>query len=172
MAVGEAEAARALSAADLVAGGTVVHDVEIPHALLQPGAEPPADGDRRVVRVRPLTVATLAAISRAAGDDPSLVPVLVIKEAVVDPPLGVDAIRQMTVGLVHFLVSRINALSGLTPEGDALEEAAGSPFARTHVLLARHFGWTPQQVSALTPGQVAVYLAGIERLLELERAQG
>jgi hypothetical protein len=38
----------------------------------------------------------------------------------------------------------------------------------THLQLARHFGWTPAQVAELTPGQVAVYLAGIERLLALD----
>ena len=33
---------------------------------------------------------------------------------------------------------------------------------------AKHFGWTPEQVSQLTPGQVAVYLAGIGKLLQLD----
>jgi hypothetical protein len=37
--------------------------------------------------------------------------------------------------------------------------------------LARHFGWTPQQVSELTPGQVAVYLTGIERLMAFDAAR-
>jgi hypothetical protein len=39
-------------------------------------------------------------------------------------------------------------------------------------LLARHFGWTPEQVSQLTPGQVAVYLAGVAKLLRLEEEAG
>ena len=39
------------------------------------------------------------------------------------------------------------------------------------ILLAKHFGWTPDQVSQLTPGQVAVYLAGVEKLLQLEQAR-
>ena len=43
---------------------------------------------------------------------------------------------------------------------------------RTHILLAKHFGWTPEQVGQLTPGQVAVYLAGIEKLLQLDNGQG
>ena len=38
-----------------------------------------------------------------------------------------------------------------------------------HILLAKHFGWTPEQVSQLTPGQVAVYLAGIDQLLQVEK---
>jgi hypothetical protein len=69
---------------------------------------------------------------------------------------------------VHFLLGRINEISGLAADGDALDEAARSPLGRTHLLFARHFGWTPEQVAQLTPGQVAVYLAGVEKLLALE----
>jgi hypothetical protein len=72
------------------------------------------------------------------------------------------------VGLVHFLVSQINLLSGLSEDGELLTDAVNSPLGRTHLLLAKHFGWTPEQVSRLTPGQVAVYLAGIERFLQVE----
>jgi hypothetical protein len=65
----------------------------------------------------------------------------------------------------------VNRLSGLAADGATLEDAADSPLGRTHLLLAKHFGWTPEQVSQLTPGQVAVYLAGIEKLLQLENGQ-
>jgi hypothetical protein len=115
-----------------------------------------------------LNVATLTLISRAARDDASLVPLLMIKEALVEPALTIEQIRQMHLGLVHFLVSQINLISGLGADGEALEDTVNSPLGRTHILLAKHFGWTPEQVSQLTPGQVAVYLAGIEKLLQLE----
>lgn len=49
-------------------------------------------------------------------------------------------------------------------------EAARSELGATHLLLAKHFGWTPEQVSALTPGKVAVYLAGVRQLVELDGA--
>lgn len=120
------------------------------------------------MRLRPLSVATLTLISRAAREDVSLVPLLMIKESLVEPTLTLDQIRQMHVGLVHFLVSQVNKVSGLGADGEALEDTVNSPMGRTHILLAKHFGWTPEQVSQLTPGQVAVYLAGIEKLLQLE----
>lgn len=158
-----------LSAHDLLAGSTIVHSVEVPDAVLHPGAGE-ADGAPGCVSLRPLTIGTLVTISRAARDDRSLIPLLVIKEALVEPALGLDAIRRLHVGLVHHLVSRINEISGLTADGEPVDDVLGTPAARTHVLLARHFGWTPEQVAQLTPGQVGVYLAGIERLLAMEPA--
>ena len=85
--------------------------------------------------------------------------------------MTLDQIRALHVGLVYFLVSQVNLISGLAANGDALGDAASSAIGQTHLLLAQHFGWTPQQVSQLTPGQVAVYLAGIEQLLRLEGRQ-
>lgn len=158
-----------LTAADLLAGGKAQQEITIPAAVLQPaapGAQPaPAAG---CVRVRPLSIAVLTLISRAARDDAGLIPLLMIKEAVMEPALTLDQIRQMHVGLVYYLVGQINRLSGLDADGATLDEAVDSPLGRTHILLARHFGWTPEQVSQLTPGQVAVYLAGIEKLLQLD----
>jgi hypothetical protein len=158
-----------LTAQDLLAGSKAIHEVEIPPEILIPGGEHYESAESVYVRIRPLNVITLSLISRAARDDASLVPLLMIKEAVVEPALGLDQIRQMHIGLVHFLVSRINLLSGLSADGQALRDAVDSPLGQTHLLLAKHFGWTPDQVSQLTPGQVAVYLAGIERLLQLEK---
>jgi hypothetical protein len=162
---------RRATAADLLAGSSTVHDVTIPHAVLRPGEPPAADAGEVVVALRPLTVGRLALISRAARDDASLVPLLMVKESLVDPALTLDRIREMHIGLVHHLVSRINRISGLTAEGELIDETLESPTGSMHVLLARHFGWTPEQVAQLTPGQVAVYLAGIERVLARESAE-
>ena len=120
------------------------------------------------MRLRPLKVATLALISKASREDPSLVPLLMIKESLVEPALALEQIRQMHAGLLHFLVAAINRISGLDADGNAARGAATSVIGETHLQLARHFGWTPAQVAELTPGQVAVYLAGIERLLALD----
>jgi hypothetical protein len=164
-----------LSAADLLSGSKVVQDVTIPAAILQPesGNGDVRDGAMRggCGRMRPLSIAVLTLISRAARDDPGLIPLLMIKEAVVEPVLTLEQIRQMHVGLAYYLVAQVNRLSGLAADGATLEDAADSPLGRTHLLLAKHFGWTPEQVSQLTPGQVAVYLAGIEKLLQLENGQ-
>jgi hypothetical protein len=159
-----------LAAQDLLAGSAITHDVRVPREILTPGAQPlEEDG---IVRMRPLNVAILTLISRAAREDPSLIPLLMIKESLVEPVLTLDQIRRMHAGLVHFLVERVNFISGLGSENEALDETASSPLGQTHILLAKHFGWTPEQVSQLTPGQVAVYLAGVERLLRLEEEAG
>jgi hypothetical protein len=163
-----------LSAQELLSGSRLTHDIRVPESVLHPNAESAAPGSAAgnghapaIVRMRPLTVATLTLIARAARDDEGLTPLLIVKESLVEPVLTLDQIRQLHAGLIHFLVSRAYRISGLTDSGDAIE-AADSPSGAAYTLLARHFGWTPDQVSDLTPGQVAVYLAGIERLLSLE----
>ncbi|GAA5012381.1 hypothetical protein [Actinopolymorpha pittospori] len=155
---------RTLTADDLLAGTSVVHDVELPQRLLDPlsGKDLPAG----VVRLRPLTVQTLVLVSRAARDDPGLVPVLMVKEALVEPRLSLEQVRALSIGLLHFLVAAVNTASGLAADGEVLDGPMSSPMADVHVLLATHFGWSPDQVAQLTPGQVAVYLAGVERLQE------
>lgn len=158
-----------LAATDLLMGSQVVHTVEIPPEILRPGDSDAAAG---TVKIRPLNLATMTLISRAAREDNSLVPLLTIKEALVEPALGLDQVRQMHVGLVHYLVGRINVVSGLSEDGSAIATALNSSLGHTHLLLAKHFGWTPEQVSQLTPGQVAVYLAGIDKLMALENAGG
>jgi hypothetical protein len=165
----ESPLAALLSVQDLLAGSSLVHDVSIPEAVLWPrSAHLSAAG---VVRLRPLTVGALAVIARAARDDAGLVPLLMIREAMAEPAVSLDQVRQMHIGLVHFLVSEINQISGLGREGEAYHEAAASPVGATHLLLAKHFGWTPEQVSQLTPAQVMVYLAGIEKLLAFEAGE-
>jgi hypothetical protein len=161
-----------LAAQDLLAGSAITHDVRVPREILTPGAQPLENDEDGIVRMRPLNVATLTLISRAAREDPSLIPLLMIKESLVEPVLTLDQIRRMHAGLVHFLVEKVNFISGLGSDNEALDETASSPLGQTHILLAKHFGWTPEQVSQLTPGQVAVYLAGVERLLRLEEEVG
>lgn len=164
------DTARMLTAQDLLAGSTLVHEITVPHSVLLPGiAEDQAE--TLVVRMRPLAVGTLTLISRAAREDVSLVPLLLIKESLVEPPLSLDQVRQLHVGLVHFLVSRVNLISGLTADGGSHADTLDTPTTQAHLLLAKHFGWTPEQVSQLTPGQVAIYLAGVQRLLEYEEAR-
>jgi hypothetical protein len=110
-------------------------------------------------------VSTLMLVSRAARDDPGIGPVLIVKEALVEPEMSVDQLRALPVGLMHFLVAAVNKVSGLSPDGDVLDGSPLlSPLAQIHLLLAREFGWTAEQVAALTPGQIAIYLAGIEQL--------
>lgn len=161
-----------LTAQDLLAGGDLVHEVAVPEAVLRPRADAGAGGGAAgLVRLRPLSVGTLALISRAARDDARLVPLLMIKESVVEPAVSLEQARQMHVGLVQFLIEQINLVSGLGPDGSSYEGVLQSPVGRTHLLLAKHFGWTPEQVAQLTPAQVMVYLAGIEKLMAFEEGR-
>ncbi|MFM2119591.1 MAG: hypothetical protein RL722_1059 [Pseudomonadota bacterium] len=154
-----------LTAQDLLAGSLLVHDIAIPAAVLHPGqdetGDAAADRAERVVRLRPLKVGTLALITRAARDDAALLPLLMIKEALVAPVLTLDQARQMHAGLVQFLVAAINHISGLEGGQQAVRAASTSPVGEAHLLLARHYGWTPAQVAELTPAQMALYLAGL-----------
>lgn len=156
-----------LSAQELLAGSATIHEVEIPEDLLHPGSEA-SQATAGSVRMRSITVGTLAVISRASREDPSLAPLLMIKEALVEPTPSLDQLRKMHVGLAHFLLGEIYQISGLGLDGEAYDKALESPNTKAQVLLARHFGWTPDQVAQLTPAQVMVYLAGIEKLLALE----
>lgn len=157
-------AARRLTAQDLLAGTSAVHEVPVPNRVLDPAGPDAATGEPRVVLLRPLTVGTLVLVSRAAREDPGLVPLLLVKESLVDPPMSLDQLRGLHAGLVHFLVSAVNAISGLSATGDVIDDVTGSPTGSVHLLLAQHFGWSPEQVAQLTPGQVAIYLAGIDAL--------
>jgi hypothetical protein len=161
-----------LDTQDLLVGSAIIHDVRVPREILAPGAEVLEDDENGIVRMRPLNIATLTLVSRAAREDPSLIPLLMIKESIVEPVLALDQIRLMHAGLVHFLAERVNLISGLGRDDEALEGTANSPLGQIHILLAKHFGWTPEQVSQLTPGQVAVYLAGMAKLLRLEEETG
>lgn len=147
----------ALSAEDLLAGGALTHEVELPAALL---AEAGREG--RVV-VRPLTVRDLQRIAKAAPGDEELAAALMVQLALVEPPLTLDQVHRLPAGLARFLVERINDLSGVNTPQDALDELVQAPLARACFQLARHFGWTPEEVSGLTIGQILLYLEMVRR---------
>ena len=174
LAAGPAASNGLLSPQELLAGSLLVHEVVVPSAVLNPGqavanigtgtgtgTDTDAGTTERRVRLRPLKVATLALIAKAARDDAALVPLLIVKECLVEPALGFEQVRQLHAGLVQFLVAAIHRVSGLEVDGAAVQAAAASAIGEAHLLLARHYGWTPAQVAELTPGQMAVYLAGI-----------
>src|SRR5262245_35640620 len=139
-----------LTAQELLAGSLLVHDISIPSAVLRPGSEAAGIATGKV-RLRPLKVATLALVAKAAREDPSLVPLLMVKESLIEPALPLDQIRQMHAGLLHFLVAAINRISGLDSGESAARSASASVIGEAHLQLARHFGWTPAQVAELTP---------------------
>ena len=146
-----------LTAEQLLAGRGLTHEVEIPAALMN-GAQV---ADPRVV-LRPLTVRDLQRVAKAARDDDGLSAALMIQQALVEPQLKLDEVSQLPGGLARFLVERIDAISGIDTPTNALDELVQAPLARACFVLAREFGWTPQEVSGMTIGQILLYLQMVQ----------
>lgn len=146
-----------LSAEELLAGGEVIHTVEIPASLLDVGDQS-ANGGGRTVRLRPLTIRDLSLIARAAKDSDALIGALMVQRALVEPELTVAQVGSLPVGLVQFLLGHVNRISGITASPDQIAAAAEEPLAKAAFVLAKAYGWTPQQMSDLTLGQVLLHL--------------
>jgi hypothetical protein len=141
-----------LTAEELLAGGALTHEVVVTPELLGGGM-----ADARVT-LRPLTVRDLQRIGKAARDDESLSATLMIQHALVEPPLKIDQVTQLPAGLARFLLERINSISGISTARTELEALVQAPLARACFILAKEFGWTPEEVSGLTVGQILLYL--------------
>jgi hypothetical protein len=144
-----------LTTEELLAGGALTHEVEIPADLLSANGNGSADA--RVI-LRPLTVRDLQRIGKAARDDEGLSATLMIQQALVEPALKAEQVSQLPAGLARFLVERIDAISGISTPRDALEELVQAPLAKACFVLAKEFGWTPEEVSGMTIGQILLYL--------------
>ncbi|HEY9738742.1 MAG TPA: hypothetical protein V6D06_20755 [Trichocoleus sp.] len=108
-----------LTPEDLLVGADTSFDVVIPSQVLHPtpGESPanPGSADASlVVQLRPLTIGTFQLILKAARQDASLIPLLMIKESLVEPALSLDQVKRMHLGLVQFLIDHIRRISGLT----------------------------------------------------------
>ncbi len=154
-----------LTAEELLAGSGLTFDIRLPAEVLQPTR---ADGvpDERTVRLRPLTVADLQLVTRAAKESDSLVATLMVQRALVDPAMTVAQVAGMHVGLLEFLLGEVMRISGIGVSEPELRAAVEAPLAKAAHVLAREFGWTPPQVSELTLGQILVHL----QLLQEQRA--
>lgn len=145
----------ALTSEELLAGSVLTHEVEIPVDLLTTNGSSPAT---RQVVLRPLTVRDLQRIGKGARDDESLSAALMIQQALVEPALKLEQVSQLPVGLARYLVEQINALSGISTSRDELEELVQAPLAKACFVLAKEFGWTAEEVSGMTIGQILLYL--------------
>jgi hypothetical protein len=107
-----------LTPEDLLAGATMTFDVVVPMHLLPSPQTTMADGENRpsqsVVQIRPLTIGTFQLIMKAAKTDAGLIPLLIIKESLVQPTLSLEQTKRLPLGLVNFLVDQIRQVSGLT----------------------------------------------------------
>jgi len=150
-----------LSPEELLAGSSLTYDVEVPAAVLQPTA-PDAGAEPRKVRLRPLTVADLQLVSRAAKENDTLIGMLMVQRALIEPQLSVAQVAALHAGLVEFLAQEVNRVSGLSTSSRDVSTALEAPLVRAAVVLAREYGWTPQQVNELTLGQVLLHLGLIK----------
>lgn len=144
----------AMTADDLLAGSALTHEVELPAELLA-AADDPVDAR---MTLRALTVRDVQRIGRAARDDDQLAATLMIHLAVVTPELSADQAGRLPAGIARWLVDRINEVSGMDTPRDRLGELVQEPLAKACFVLADEFGWTAEDVSAMTIGQILLYL--------------
>ena len=149
-----------LSAEELLAGGSMTYEVEVPAELLHPDGDGAAPG---TVRVKPLTVLSVQRVLKAARQDEALMASLIVVEALVEPRLTYEQVSQLPSGLVRHLTHEVQRVSGLATSEDELSDAIQAPLARACFVLGREFGWTPQQVAELTLGQILIYLEMLRR---------
>jgi hypothetical protein len=138
-----------ISAEQVLAGSALTHEVTLPVDL---------GGQDASVRLRPLTVRDLQRIGKAAHEDDGVSAALMIHHALVEPALKIDQVLELPAGLARFLLDRINTISGISTPQDELTEVVQAPLAKACFVLAKEFGWTPEQVSGMTIGQILLYL--------------
>jgi hypothetical protein len=88
---------------------------------------------------------------------------LMVQQSLVEPKLSIDQVSGLSAGLLQFLLEKVNRLSGLTVADEDLDRAVKAPLARACFVLSREFGWTPADCSALTVGQILLYLEMLAR---------
>ena len=147
-----------LSAQELLAGSQLSFEVAIPREVLHPGTEPTEEPPTTTVRLRPLTVQDLQLICRAAKESDTLVAALAVQRSLVEPKMSVPEVSTLHVGLLQFLLQQVNQISGISTTTQQISTAAADPLVKAAFILAREFGWTPQQINELTLSQVLLHL--------------
>ena len=148
-----------LTTEDLLFSAEITHSLTIPAHILHPaetGIEPAPEPD--TVELRPLRLIDLQRIQKAAQNQSYLSSVLMVQQALVAPQMTIDQVNHLHAGLVQFILQEINRISGLGIAGDELHQTVQAPLAKACFILAREFGWTPEQCAGLTMGQILLYL--------------
>ena len=149
----------ALTIDELLLGGRETFTIDVPAEVLVPGLDGrQPDVEPGAVTLRPLVLADVQRIQKAARDDEGLTTVLMVQQSMVSPSVTIDQVNQMHCGLVEFLFGEVTRISGLSMGRADIEDAIREPMARACFELARRFGWTPEDCAALTVGQVLMYL--------------
>jgi hypothetical protein len=151
---------RPLSVDELLAGAAATHTVTVPGHVLAPDRD---EDDGGQVTLRPLTVRDVQRVAQAAKEQRLLTSVLMVHQSLVNPKLTVEETGSLSAGLLQFLLEQVNRISGLSLADEDLDKTVKAPLARACFLLAREFGWTPAETSALTVGQILLYLEMLAR---------
>ena len=83
---------------------------------------------------------------------------LMVQRALEEPELSIAQVSALHVGLLRYLWRCVERISGIDPGEEDLTEAMEAPLARAAFVLAREYGWTPEQTNDLTVGQVLLHL--------------
>jgi len=147
-----------LTADELLAGSALSYTVAVPPTLLAPNGQPNNGATEPTVCLRPLTIRDLQLATRAAKENDTLVATIMVQQALVEPVLTIAQVAALPAGLVQFLLHHVNRLSGITTSQEQMNQALDAPLAKAAFILAKEFGWTPQEVNNLTLGQVLLHL--------------
>lgn len=147
-----------LTAEELLAGSELSYTVAIPSELLAPTGNQRQINGERTVCLRPLTIRDLQLATRAAKENDTLVAAIMVQQALVEPTMTIAQVAALPAGLVQFLLQHVNRLSGITTSQEQMNTALEAPLAKAAFILAKEFGWTPQEVNTLTLGQVLLHL--------------
>jgi HD-GYP domain-containing protein (c-di-GMP phosphodiesterase class II) len=152
-----------LSAEELLAGSTLSYDLEVPEEVIHPGQLESEARPKLKIKLKPLSMNSVQRILKASRDDDGLMSALMVKESVMDPVLSYDDVMKLNSGLIRFILGEVQRISGLKAIEDELIQAVQEPMAKACFILAREFGWSPQQISDLTLGQVLMYIEMIRQ---------
>ena len=148
-----------LTTEDLLFSAELTHSITIPPHILHPAETASATpSEAETVELRPLRLIDLQRIQKAGPNQTYLTSVLMVQQAMVAPHMTIDQVNGLHAGLVRFLLQEVNRISGLGMAGDELRQTVQAPLAKACFILAREFGWTPEQCAALTMGQILLYL--------------
>lgn len=109
-----------LTVEDLLLGAGNIFEVVVPAEVVYPGGREAGSEKVMTVQLRPLTIGTFQLIMKAARQDAGLIPLLMIKDSMVQPSLSLEQVKQLHLGLVNFLIGNIREISGLTGKKNTL----------------------------------------------------
>ena len=152
-----------LSAEELLAGSTLSYDMEVPDEIINPGQLQSGNGPGLKIKLTPLSMNAVQRILKASRDNDGLMSALMVKESVIEPVLSYEEVMKLNSGLIRYILGEVQRISGLKASEDELTQAVQEPMAKACFILAREFGWSPQQISDLTLGQVLMYIEMIRQ---------